>query len=313
MNNEKFLKEVSNQVKLRGFSSKTHKSYLYNLEQYIKYFGKDIKNSQKAHIEKYILHLINKNLSENTIRQILASLHFAFSTVLNKDIVSIEKIPRMKKKKQLPKVISKNEVKKLLENIKNQKHRLMIEVIYSSGLRVSELVNLKREDINSADKIITLRQAKGKTSQTQRVSEGLGQEISEKSLSYDEQVSSQIVSKKNSLKDRITCLSIRVKEKILKYLCENEFKTKYLFENNRNKKYSTRSIEAILKKASNILNKKVNPHMLRHSFANHLLESGTDIKYIQKLLGHSKLETTSIYTYVAKSSIENIKSPFDNI
>ena len=179
-----------------------------------------------------------------------------------------------KKKKTLPKVLSKEEINLIINNIKNSKHKLMIEILYSSGLRLSELINLKREDINLNENTIRINQAKGK-------------------------------------KDRLTILSQKVKKELQIYLVKTEFKTKNLFETNRNKKYTKKSIQEILKKASIIISKHITPHQLRHSFATHLLESGTDIRYIQRLLGHSKLETTSIYTYVAKNKLENIKSPYD--
>lgn len=179
-----------------------------------------------------------------------------------------------KKKKQLPKVLTKNEIKILLENIKNQKHKVIIITLYSAGLRLSEVVNLKREHINFENNTILVKQGKGK-------------------------------------KDRITILSKKLKNKLSNYLSQNNFITYYLFESQRGKKYDKHTIQKILEKASENMNQKVTPHMLRHSFATHLLESGTDIRYIQSLLGHSKLETTQIYTKVASNKIQHIKSPFD--
>lgn len=274
MNNEEILIKLSEKLKLRGFSRQTIKSYTYNVSRFMLYFKKEIEYAQKENFEKYILSLIDKNFEENTIRQIIASLNFVLKNVLSKDILAYENFPRPKKKKQLPKVLTKNQINEVFSNIKNSKHKLMCEIIYSSGLRVSELVNLKREDLNFDTNTILIKQAKGK-------------------------------------KDRVTILSKKVKDEVSKYLLKNDFKTRYLFETNRNKKYTIRSIENILAKASSNLNYHVNPHMLRHSFATHLLENGTDIRLIQKLLGHSKIETTTIYTKVTTNSIINIKSPFD--
>ena len=121
---------------------------MYNTARFMKYYNKPIVFAQKLHIEKYILKLIDKNLEENTIRQIIASLNFTFQKVLYKDIVSLEKIPRPKRKKLLPKVLTKEELNLLFENIQNKKHKLMISLLYSSGLRVSEVINLKREDLS---------------------------------------------------------------------------------------------------------------------------------------------------------------------
>lgn len=274
MNNEQILIKTSQKLKLKGSSPKTIKVYLYNISNFMKWLNKDIKLANKANIEEYILELIDKDFQENTIRQILASLNFVFSNILYKDLVSIESIPRPKKKKQLPKVITKEEFKELLENITNKKHKLMITLLYSSGLRVSELVNIKREQLNITQNTLLVKQAKGK-------------------------------------KDRITILSQKLKNELLEYLLQTQFKTNYLFESQRETKYTIRTIEAILKKTSKPLNKHITPHMLRHSFATHLLENGIDIRLIQKLLGHSKIETTTIYTRVATNTISNIKSPFD--
>lgn len=272
MNYEEILIKLSEELKLRGFSPKTIKSYNYNCSKFLLWLSKSSKEISNYAVREYFLELNNKDYDTNTIRQIRASIEFLFNIVLEKS-VDISNIPLPKKKKTLPKVLSKEEIFKIINNIKNKKHRLMIAFLYSSGLRVSELINLKREDINPENNFVYLRQAKGK-------------------------------------KDRITILSEKVKKDLFNYLCKTEFKTDYLFEG-RNGKYSIKSIQKILEKASKVINKKVTPHMLRHSFATHLLENGTDIRYIQKLLGHTKLETTSIYTHVAKKDYLNIKSPLD--
>ncbi|MFW6286036.1 MAG: tyrosine-type recombinase/integrase [Nanoarchaeota archaeon] len=274
MNNEEILIKLSEKLKLKGFSKQTIKVYVYNVSRFMIYFKKDIKFAQKTNFEKYILILINKKFEENIIRQIIASLNFTLLNVLNKDILSYKKFPRPKKKKKLPKVLSKNQIKLIFENINNDKHKLMVEIIYSAGIRVSEIVNLKKSNLNFDNNTILIEQSKGK-------------------------------------KDRITILSKKVKEKISKYLIKTDFKTKYFFETNRYKKYTIRSVELILKKASENLNYHVTPHMLRHSFATHLLEQGVDIRMIQKLLGHSNLKTTTVYTKVAVNNLINIKSPYD--
>lgn len=273
MDTEKILIKLSEELRLRGFSLKTRDSYLYNCGKFLKWIKKNSKNISNDTVREYFLYLNKKGYDTSTIRQARASICFLFKTVLSENI-NLENIPLPKKKKSLPKVLSQNEVLKVINNIKNPKHKLMIKLIYSSGLRVSELINLKREDIDSDKNLVCIIQSKGK-------------------------------------KDRMTILSEKVKKDLFDYLCKTEFRTKYLFEG-RNGKYSVKAVQKILEKASKIINKKVTPHMLRHSFATHLLEAGTDIRYIQKLLGHSRLETTSIYTHVAKKDYLNIKSPLDS-
>ena len=274
LTNEEIIKKMDEIIRLRGFTSKSKKTYLYITEKYLNFLDKISQNPSMSSAKTYLLYLENKKLDSNTIRIIGAVLLFLFKNILNQDITYFD-IPKPKKKKQLPKVISKKEVKKLIDSIKNKKHNLIVSILYSTGIRLNEIRNLKREDIDLDRNIVVVKQGKGK-------------------------------------KDRITLLSEKIKPQLLAYLCDTEFKTKYLFEG-RSGKYSAKSIQKILENASKILDKKVTPHMLRHSFATHLLESGVDIRYIQKLLGHSNLETTSIYTNVATNKLQGIKSPFDEL
>lgn len=270
MDLEKLLIKLSNEMQLRGFTKQTKKSYIYNVSQFLKWIQKKDKKINSQNIKEYILEF-SKNKDINTIKLRKASIKFFLINILNKENTIIE-IPKMKKKEQLPKVISKDEIKELLNNIKNKKHNLMISLLYSSGLRVSELIFLKKENLNLNENLIYVKRGKGR-------------------------------------KDRTTIISKQVKEKIINHITQNEFKTKYLFESNRNTHYTIKTVEEILKKASKTINKHVTPHMLRHSFATHLLDSGTDIRLIQKLLAHQNLETTSIYTYVSNRDIKNIKAP----
>lgn len=260
--------KTSERMVLEGLSVKTRKNYLYNISKFLSWIEKSSLFISDTPVNKYFLS-INEIYDVNTVRQIRASLVYFFK--VNKIEITIDDIPNPKRKKQLPKVLSKEEIDKILNNILNLKHKLIVMILYSSGLRVSEVVNLHRSDINRDS--ILIRQGKGK-------------------------------------KDRYTILSHKVKDLLILYLCETTFETKYLFEG-RNGKYTVKSVQEILKKASKNLDKNITPHMLRHSFATHLLENGTDIRYIQKLLGHSKLETTSIYTHVANRDFLKVKSPFD--
>ncbi len=168
------------------------------------------------------------------------------------------------------------ELRKLIKNTNNIKHKLIIKLLYGTGLRVNEIVSLKKEEVNFEELLIHIKLAKGK-------------------------------------KDRL----VKMPESIL-----GELKSfidmeggEYLFESNMGGKLTTATIRAILKNAARKagIKKRVYPHLLRHSFATHLLEQGTDLRVIQKLLGHSDIKTTQIYTQISQASIKNIKSPLDNI
>ena len=270
---EKELKKFEDLMVLKGFTAKTKKNYNYCISKYFEFLEKTSFSIDIVSANEYFLFLNRKKLVANSIRIYVASVLFLFKDVLRMKVDNFDiYLPR--KPKLLPKVLSKEEVFKIIENIENKKHKLIVSVLYSSGIRLSEVINLKRNDIQTDRNIILIRNGKGQ-------------------------------------KDRITILSKKVKSQLIDYLIETEFETKYLFETNRRSKYTGKSIQLILKKASKCINKNVTPHMLRHPFATHLLEAGTDIRYIQKLLGHANLETTSIYTNVAANKLEDIKSPFD--
>ena len=265
MSFEILLQKVSEELQLKGYSPKTKKNYLHHISRYFKWLRKNSLKPNERSVRTYLLTL---DYDVSTLRQIRASLIFLFKTMGSH--VSMDTIPNPKPKKVLQKVLSRVEVQSLFERIENPKHKRMIMLLYSSGLRVSELVNLRRSDINVHDNTVRITQGKGK-------------------------------------KDRFTLLSQKVKELLLPHLMQ-DFNTPFLFEGKRGR-YSVRTVQKILEKAS--LEKRITPHMLRYSFATHLLEQGTDIRYIQKLLGHSQIETTSIYTHVAKKDFLSIKSPLD--
>ncbi|MBT6995498.1 tyrosine-type recombinase/integrase [Candidatus Woesearchaeota archaeon] len=271
---EEYLEKLEYRMKLKGFSLKTVKSYKYNIKQFLKFINKNPEKVSKEDIESYFTNLIDNGYMSASIRLNYASLKFFFTFVIPKNIDFV-RIDTPKKKKQLPKVLSKKEIISMIDNTKNLKHKLMIEVLYSSGLRVGEAVKLKIKDIDAERNLIRVNQGKGS-------------------------------------KDRQTILSEKLKSDLLKYLCTKRDNEIYLFSKKENHivlKTAQKIVDNAAKKAK--LNKKVTPHMLRHSFATHLLEDGVDIRYIQKLLGHSRLETTQIYTHVANNDLRNIKSPLD--
>lgn len=269
MNKIAIKKQYEEELKLRNLSRETQKNY----NSIVRKFLESSDNLSKGGLRRSILKDINEGKSTSSIKQKYSALKILYEINGSKNEF---KIPNYKTESRLPEVLNKKEVREIINFIKNPIHKLIIQLIYSGGLRVSEVVNLQPKDFDVERNVIIVRQGKG-------------------------------------AKDRITLLSKGIKEDLLKHLLNNSPK-KYFFESNRGKKYSKRTIEEIVSKNSKkAINRKVTPHTLRHSFATHLLESGTDIRYIQKLLGHKNLRTTQIYTHVANSNLLNIKSPLDEL
>jgi site-specific recombinase XerD len=271
MESEEILVRLSEEQRLRGLSPKTMKAYNYHCGKLFLFLKKNSLTLSLDAVRQYFLSLHNR-YDTSTIRQARAAVEFLFVNVL-KEGISLTGIPLPKRKKQLPEVLSKEDVLRMTKSLTNPKHRLMVELLYSSGLRVSELISLKREDIDAERMLINVRQGKGG-------------------------------------KDRVTILSEKVKKALLPYLCTGSFSSHFLFEG-RKGRYTVKSVQKVVEAAGKTVGRKVTPHMLRHSFATHLLEQGTDIRFIQQLLGHSRLETTAIYTRVAKRDCLSVKSPLD--
>ena len=268
----RYLELLTERCKLKGFSPQTIKSYKFHVSAFLNFLDKSRLNLNNESIKEYLL---IQEKSRNTIRLSHASIKFFFTEVLNKPFTTQE-IPLMKKEKQLPKVLSKEKIRQLIDSCENLKHKLIIKFLYSSGLRLSELLNLKRGDIDFDRNLIHVRLGKGN-------------------------------------KDRITVLSPGLKNDLLKYYSSMRFRTDYVFEGRSRGKYSKKSVQKVMERIGKKIGIRVHPHMLRHSFATHLLEQGIDIRYIQKLLGHSDVSTTEIYTHVSNQKLENIKSPLDNL
>jgi len=192
--------------------------------------------------------------------------------------MEVDFIQRPRREKRLPNVLSKKEIKAILEAPTNLKHRSMISLIYACGLRRSELLNLTLKDIHSDRNLLFIRQSKGK-------------------------------------KDRVVPISMKLIAMLRDYYKAFKPKT-WLFEGQlAGEKYSERSIQLVLNQSVSKakINKQVSLHWLRHSYATHLLESGTDLRYIQELLGHSSSKTTEIYTHVSTRNLQQIRSPFDDL
>ena len=268
---------VRKECKRRRYSYQTTKTYLYCINRFLKWSREDLGKISKKDVRLFLEKLSDRGLSGNTMNTYHMAIRFLFEEVLEKRMwidIKYSKTP-----KKLPVVLSKEEIKKLFSAIDNKKHRLMIELLYSAGLRVSELINLKVYDLEIDKGYGFVRSGKGN-------------------------------------KDRLFILSEKLRDKI-KELIEEDLldKGSYLFSSNRNLKYNIRTIQQIIKKARKKakIDKKISPHTLRHSFATHLVENGYDLTQVQALLGHKSPETTMIYLHTASKNMINIKSPLDSI
>ena len=269
------LEEV---LTLKRYSWRTIKGYTNAFRQYIRHFD-DLKPSDltRQHINQYILWCIKqKNITESYQNQILSAIKMFYMEVVPQEDKVLELI-RPKKAHKLPQVLSEEEVIRLIKATDNLKHNTILSLIYSAGLRLGELINLRIGDIQPDNKRIFIRKGKGK-------------------------------------KDRYTILSDKVFDKIKDYL-QVYCPVDWLFEGINGGQYSERSVQNVFTKSKEL--SRVNPysttHTLRHSFASHLYDKGYDIYIIKDLLGHEDIRTTEIYIQISKKSRANIKSPFDSL
>lgn len=266
---ERYNKKIIDICKLKGFSKETNKIYKFYINKYLNFV---YTNSFKININSVKYYLISLNISNNSARIIHAAIKFFFKTILKINFENYD-IPIRKKEKKLPKIISKEKIIQIIDSITNIKHKLIIKILYSSGIRLNEIINLKRKHIDFDRNLINIINGKGG-------------------------------------KDRITLLSQSIKIDLLKYYSNTNFKTEYIFEG-RKGKYNKKTIQNICKQIGQKYKVQLHPHMLRHCFATHLLDNGIDIKYIKDLLGHDNIETTLIYLKTTNKNISNIKSPLD--
>lgn len=267
---QKLLKQVKDFCTLKGYSPKTYQSYSSVVSQYIDYLRA---NDAIINADSVKAYLLSRNLSNNSLR-----LHRAALKMLCEVLgipASIEQIPLAKKPHQLPKVLSKSTISKMIQQTENLKHRIIIQLLYSCGLRLSELQNLRRDDIDFESNTVLVRSGKGG-------------------------------------KDRHTIISQELFGELLNYYSTSTFKTPHVLEG-RKGKYSKKSIQKVISKAGKRADVRATPHMLRHSFATHLLEAGVSTRHIQRMLGHASLQTTQIYTHVARHELKMLPNPLDNL
>lgn len=271
-------KEMLHVLELKSYSPSTIRVYKDAFNSFTDHFDeRDIDKITKREIEEYLLHLAkNKRQSETAIHTAVNAIKFYYEQVLKKS-KELYQLQRPKKPVKNVTVFSENEVTKIINAITNIKHKAMLMIGYAAGLRISEIVSLKLKDIDSERMMLHIRNAKGK-------------------------------------KDREVILS-KTLLLMLRYYYTLYKPKEFLFEGQHGGAYSARSLQLILKQAKQKagVKKEGSTHAFRHSFATHLLEGGTDLSIIQKLLGHNDIKTTLRYTHVSKSTLEKIISPLDKL
>ncbi len=276
--NPGFFETVRRELRLRNYSQKTIKAYLSCLRSLVRFFHpRHPRELTGEDLRSFLLSLIeDESLTAGTVNVMINALRFLYVD-LYRTPFTVENIPRPFKEKKLPVVLSQQEVLKLFSVVSNLKHQTILLLIYSAGLRVGESVRLKLTDLDGERQMIHVRGAKGR-------------------------------------KDRYTLLSDVLVAQLRRYY--KEYKPReYLFEGPNGRGHLTeRTVQHVFQKALNAsrIPKNVSVHSLRHSFATHLLENGTDLRYIQSLLGHSSTKTTEIYTHVSQKTLARIVSPLDS-
>lgn len=277
MKNEEVLERVERSLKLRGASDYTIKSYKQYLQNLFDFTKKQQSRILFEDIEKFLEYLsIEKNYSPSSVTLAKSAIRFYYEKMLKKYTVSeIDVAPRESK---LPTVLTKSEVKKIIDSATNLRDKLIVQMMYSCGLRVSEAVNLKLEDLDLLDLTGTIRKGKGR-------------------------------------KDRMLFLSNTAAKSIQEYIETKKTKSNYVFSKSNGEPYTTRSFQLIIKKLAEQagITKKVHSHMFRHAFGTHLVEDGYDIVRVQGMMGHSSLETTKLYVTLSKEQFKGIKNPLDSL
>ncbi|HCP08453.1 MAG TPA: integrase [Candidatus Moranbacteria bacterium] len=285
---EELLGKIKDELKLRNYSRRTIDAYLTCLSDYFKYIKNVTKNPDIALIKKYLLEKQDRGQSSQTINLYLNAIKYFYREIFKNPVLIDIKFAKTSNK--LPIVLSRIEIGKIIDAIANKKHKLLISLSYGSGLRVSKAINLKIKDINLEELTIHIKNAKGG-------------------------------------KDRITVFPEKLADD-MRQLLHDKPGNGYLFESERGArldsrnrplddarrgKLTERTAQKVFENASKNakINKGATFHSLRHSFATHLLENGTDVRYVQELLGHQNIRTTQLYTKVTNPNLKRIKSPLE--
>ncbi len=270
MNQEEISQKIETELRLQGASERTIKVYTARNIDFLNFIKKQPKNITTEDIKIYLSNLIKNGNNQATIALAKSSLKFFYDKLLKKGLFTSD-IPKTKKERKLPSVLTKEEINNVLDNAYLTRAKLATEFMYSSGLRVSECASLKWGDLNLNEKTGHLKRGKGG-------------------------------------KDRMIILSSKLVEDLKSWPRQGE----YIFQGRNGAHITTRTLHRDVKELlKGLSNKNVYPHLLRHSFATHLLEDGYDLRVIQELLAHENLETTQIYTKVSTKTLKNVKSPRD--
>jgi integrase/recombinase XerD len=274
------LQQSDREIILRGLSPKTRKAYLMQIRRFLSTIAKPVNQISERDIKAYLLQMIANDgtaVSRSYHNQAISAIKFLYDGVLHQPMI-IKDIPRPKRERKLPTVLAEETVAQILQAVDNLKHLTILMLVYSAGLRVSEVVRLRKEDIDPYRNLIRIRGAKGG-------------------------------------KDRETILSPCALETLQKYQAKYRPEC-WLFPGPDPEKHlTTRTVEKVLENIRNKagIDQEFSVHTLRHSFATHLLENGVDLRYIQELLGHESSKTTEIYTHVSRNCLGKIQSPLDRL
>lgn len=268
--------EFISTLRIRNYAPNTIKRYTHCLSQYARYFGKSPSELGPKEVKQYLVYLIEeKQSSWSEYRQVICALRFLYTKVLGHEWMA-EHIPFPRRERPLPNFLTPEEMKLVLSAVENPKHLMMLEVIYGTGVRVSEMCSLKLADIDSRRQVITVRDGKGN-------------------------------------KGRLTLLSSTLLVRLRKYWLQYKPKD-WLFEGRRGPARPSVAQKACARaERDSGVGKKVTPHVIRHAFATALLEQGVDLVTISNLLGHSRIKTTELYTHVTLKKLQNTQSPLDTL